>query len=322
MRRFDEQQTQEVQQTPTPTSSYKRDLRYILTQKCNYQCSFCHKEWCEGSEKELLSPDDYEYLFTTAKDTLWINQVSLSGGEPMLCKDLWPINEQLKSHNAHITMVSNWSLLSINREAFKDIDVLNVSLHTTNQDFFSTLTWSSVQVEDVIEEIITIQQQYPHLQIKINSAIIQDQNLPNSKDFEQKIALAEKYWRKLKYLELSDPDIPGFVSVHTFEQWLLDVWFIKKHSTARQNIYKKGSVEVITWRVFCAQAKETQHPQAYCKMYNDIYITPDGYISACPVDIKKFNAYDAILSRNSEALWMLLMQSIDKKTNYQCSFSS
>lgn len=322
MRRFDKQQPQNVATLTESPVSIERDLRYVLTQKCNYQCSFCHKEWCDGSEKELLGPDDYEFLLSTAKEVLGINQVSLSGGEPMMRNDLWPINHQLKNNWAKITMVSNWALLSTNSEALKDVDKLNISLHTTDQKLFTTLTWSSTQVDDIINEIATIQEKYPHLQIKLNSAIIKDQNLPNSKDFEQKVILAEKYWRKLKYLELSDPDIPGFVSVHTFEQWLLDVWFIKKHSTARQNIYKKGSVEVITWRVFCAQAKETQDPQAYCKMYNDIYITPDWYISACPVDIKKFNAYDAILSRNSEALGMLLMQSIDKKTNYQCSFSS
>jgi cyclic pyranopterin phosphate synthase len=322
MRRFDKQQPQDVATLTESPASIERDLRYVLTQKCNYQCSFCHKEWCDGSEKELLSPDDYEYLFATAKDALWINQVSLSGGEPMLCKNLWPINEQLKSHDAHITMVSNWSLLSINREALKDVDVLNVSLHTTNQDFFSTLTWSSVQVEDIIEEIITIQEEYPHIQIKINSAIIQDQNLPGSKDFIQKIELAKKHWWKLKYFELSDADIPWFVSVRTFEDMLISLWFSKVHNDARHNNYAKDGVEIITWRVFCSEAKETNDPQWYCKNFNDIYITPDGYLSSCPIDIKKFSAYNAIVTRNTDQLSKILQQTIANETQYACPFSS
>ncbi|MEI7920145.1 MAG: hypothetical protein WCH65_08625 [bacterium] len=39
----------------------------------------------------------------------------------------------------------------------------------------------------------SMQEKYPHLNIKLNSAIIKDQNLPGSQDFEQKVVLAEKY---------------------------------------------------------------------------------------------------------------------------------
>lgn len=302
--------------------SCTRDLRYILTQKCNYDCVFCHKEWCDGSEKDVLNDKDYGFLFTTAQDALHIQQVSFSGWEPMMRSDIWDIWRQLKRHGAKITMVSNGALISTNPEALQNIDNVNISLHTTDQKLFTTLTRSSAQVDDIISEVSSIQKQYPHLNIKLNSALIKDQNMPGSKDFFDKIALAETYWRKLKYLELSDSTIPGFVSLEEFEFGLLAHWFIKVHSNARQNIYKRGSVEIITWRVFCAQAKETTDPQWYCKKYNDIYITPDWYLSACPLDIKKFSAYDAIISRNTELLSSLLQQSIDEKTHYECPFIS
>ena len=146
--------------------------------------------------------------------------------------------------------------------------------------------------------------------------------MPDTDDFAYKMKLASTYWWKLKYLELSDAEIPGFVDVETFKEELLKTGFALDHQTPRQSIYKKDNIEVITGRVFCSEAKQTQDPQWYCKQYNDIYITPDGYLSSCPMDVKKFSAYDAIISRNSMVLGQLFQQAIDKNTPYQCPFSS
>lgn len=315
-----EQENVQAEKKELDISWIKRDLRYILTQKCNYNCSFCHKEWCDGSEKNLLNADDYDFIFSTAKDALWIRQVTLSGGEPMTRNDIWTIAQKLHESGAKVTMVSNGALISKHPETMKHIDILNLSLHTTEQEIYTTITWSHTKVKDLINEIAHIHQQYPHLQIKLNSAIIKNQNIPGSQDFIQKCLLAQKYWWKLKYLELSEKSIPGFVDLKDFEQWLIDNGFIKNHTTARQSFFKKWTIEVITGKVFCAQAKETKDPQAYCKQYNDIYVTPDWYLSGCPLDIKKFSAYEAIISRNSKQLASLFHDVVDTNSQYQCPF--
>lgn len=306
----------------THISPITRDLRYILTQKCNYQCSFCHKEWCDGSEKNLLHADDYAFIFATAKDALWIDQVTLSGGEPMMRKDIWTIAKKLHDSGAKTTMVSNWALIPKRPEILEFIDILNLSLHTTQQDVYTALTWSSTNIENLIQEIASLHTRYPHLRIKLNSAIIAWQNTPETDDFMYKNRLASRYWWKLKYLELSDADIPGFVDGKIFEQSLTHKWFVPYHTTARQHMYRKDDVEVITGKVFCSEAKQTDDPQWYCRQYNDIYITPDGYLSVCPMDIKKISAYRSIVSRDSAALKVLLETTIAPTTPYACSFSS
>ena len=310
--------------SPTATNlpQIKRDLRYILTQKCNYQCSFCHKEWCDGSEKNLLQAHDYEFLFSTARDVLWIEQVTLSGGEPMMRKDIGKITQELSDAGAHLTMVSNGALIAKKPEVMKDIQTLNLSLHTTDQQLYTNLTWSHTQVQALIHDIAEIHEHYPHLQIKLNSAIIQQQNTPDTDDFAYKMELASRYGWKLKYLELSEENIPGFVNLETFQKDLLKNGFILDYQTPRQGIYRKNDVEVITWRVFCSEAKQTKDPQWYCKQYNDIYVTPDGYLSTCPIDIKKIDAYDAIVSKKTAWLGQLLEESIAQTTNYHCPFIS
>lgn len=298
-----------------------RDLRYVLTQKCNYHCGFCHKEWCDGSEKNLLYADDYDFLFSTARAYVGIQQVTLSGGEPMMRKDIVKISHRLHDAGAKVTMVSNGARIYEHPEVMQDIDVLNLSLHTTNQELYTTLTWSSTKVTDLLERIAQIHDQYPHLHIKLNSAIISKENTPDTDDFRYKVDLAARYWWKLKYLELSDEHIPGFVSLDSFQEKLLKQGFLLDQKLPRQAVYKKDNVEVITGKVFCSEAKQTQDPQWYCKQYNDIYITPDGYISSCPIDIKKITAYDAIVSRNWAALGQLLQETIDSHTQYHCPFT-
>ena len=307
-----------AKQESDPTT---RDLRYVLTQKCNYRCGFCHKEWCDGSEKNLLYADDYNFIFSTARAYVGIDQVTLSGGEPMMRKDIVKISQGLHDAGAKVTMVSNGARIDKHPEIMQYIDVLNISLHTTNQDLYTILTWSSTKVKDLIEWIIHIHDHYPHLQIKLNSAIINQENTPDTDDFAYKVALASRYWWKLKYLELSDEHIPGFVCLDSFQENLLKHGFLLGKKLSRQTTYKKDNVEVITWKVFCSEAKQTQDPQGYCKQYNDIYITPDGYISSCPIDIKKITAYDTIVSRNWAALGQLFQEAIDNNTQYQCPFS-
>jgi len=312
----------QIRKSAEKTAQVQRDLRYILTQKCNYQCSFCHKEWCDGSEKNLLNADDYDFLFSTAKDTLGIQQVTLSGGEPMMRNDISQITKQLHWSGAKVTMVSNGALIANNPEAMKHVDTLNLSLHTTNQDLYTTLTWSPTKIQNLIDGMAQIHKINPHLQIKLNSAIIEEQNTPDTEDFIYKTQLASKYWWKLKYLELSENTLPGFVDLESFRKNLLKNGFALDYKTARQDIYTKDGVEVVTGRVFCSEAKKTSDPQQYCKTNNDIYITPDGYLSSCPVDIKKISAFDAIMARNWWALSKLFQEAVDKKTNYACPFSS
>jgi len=62
---------------------------------------------------------------------------------------------------------------------------------------------------------------YPKLNIKVNSAIVKDENTIDSQDFQKKIELAQQYGRKLKYLELCDPKDPLFVDIKNFEKELL-----------------------------------------------------------------------------------------------------
>ena len=86
-----------------------RELRLIVTQSCNYQCYFCHREGIEKDAKTLLNSSDYEYLFKICKKEFDWNEVSITGGEPFMNKEIDSIIKKLYDeflgdiggHNAH-----------------------------------------------------------------------------------------------------------------------------------------------------------------------------------------------------------------------------
>ena len=47
-----------------------RELRLIITQDCNYQCYFCHREGIERKSESILNSSDYEYLFSVCKKNM------------------------------------------------------------------------------------------------------------------------------------------------------------------------------------------------------------------------------------------------------------
>ena len=57
-------------------------LRLVLTDKCNFNCVFCHNDQVHIKHENCLDSKDYGFLINTAKD-LNINHVVLTGGEPL-----------------------------------------------------------------------------------------------------------------------------------------------------------------------------------------------------------------------------------------------
>ncbi len=74
-----------------------RVLRLSLTDRCNFRCSFCmppDREYRFLSRRELLTPEEIEKL-VRAFVKLGVRKVRLTGGEPLLRKDLEEIVERI-----------------------------------------------------------------------------------------------------------------------------------------------------------------------------------------------------------------------------------
>ena len=72
------------------------DLRVGLTDRCNFRCVYClpeeHNDWIARSE--ILSYEEIETVVRAAVD-LGIEKIRLTGGEPLLRRDLPVLVEKI-----------------------------------------------------------------------------------------------------------------------------------------------------------------------------------------------------------------------------------
>lgn len=120
------------------SASYTKEksLRLILTQECTYNCSMCHKEGIHSKKENLLTNEDFAYIYEIANKEYGINKVNLTGGDPLLRDDIQDLLIKLKQKNAKITMTTNGYLLDKNIEIGNLLNKLNISVHSLNKEKF------------------------------------------------------------------------------------------------------------------------------------------------------------------------------------------
>ena len=94
-----------------------KTLQWMLTERCNYQCRHCYLHGShpsDSTEKAVAHPDTQTLL--SCMDHMrqeGIRDVILTGGEPLLRKDLWMIMRALTERGIRISrIITNASLLT------------------------------------------------------------------------------------------------------------------------------------------------------------------------------------------------------------------
>lgn len=115
----------------------KKDIRFLITNSCNYGCYFCHAEGVSGTlGKHELTVDNYITLYTLYSELEGWNGVTLSGGEPFLFRDIDELLKRLYEAGAQVTVVTNGALLDRPSSGYQ--------VHQKNQCFYSHYRPSNV----------------------------------------------------------------------------------------------------------------------------------------------------------------------------------
>ncbi len=258
----------------------EKSLRLILTQECTYNCSMCHKEGIHSKKENLLTNEDFAYIYEIANKEYGINKVNLTGGDPLLRDDIQDLLIKLKQKNAKITMTTNGYLLDKNIEIGNLLNKLNISVHSLNKEKFEELCGKKDSFEKVINNIKMFRAQYPTLNIGINTTIIKGIN-SDEKEIEELIEMAGLLKVELKFIELYPKNAKEFVPIHTLEPILKKLGFYIVKSEFRKNIYTNKKQIITLTRCTCSVVCDKANKKEACKNNNDLYITPDGKISLC-----------------------------------------
>ncbi|HSF16569.1 MAG TPA: GTP 3',8-cyclase MoaA [Vicinamibacteria bacterium] len=122
-----------------------RSLRVSVTDRCNLRCQYCMPEmdyvWLP--RQHLLSFEETARLVGVFTE-IGVDKVRLTGGEPLLRKDLASLVRQLRDNRRirDLALTTNGILLSEQAEALKEagLDRITVSLDTLRADRFRELT--------------------------------------------------------------------------------------------------------------------------------------------------------------------------------------
>jgi cyclic pyranopterin phosphate synthase len=193
------------------TDSYNRpirDLRVSLTDRCNFRCFYClpHGEPPIAPKAQMLSYEEIEYVCEIFV-SLGIQKLRLTGGEPMLRRDIETIIAKLaKLKDAglqDLALTTNGYFLPERASSLRDagLDRVTISLDSLKKDVFKRMT--GVDVLDRVLGGIEAAKKAKLEPIKINAVIVRGHNEDEVADFA---AFARDYDVKMRFIEFMPLD--------------------------------------------------------------------------------------------------------------------
>src|SRR5713101_4072077 len=94
-----------------------RDLRLSVTDRCNFRCTYCMPKEVFGRDyvfldrAEILSFEEMTRLGRIFIG-LGVEKIRLTGGEPLVRRDLYRLVAMLKELDVELTLTTNGSLLA------------------------------------------------------------------------------------------------------------------------------------------------------------------------------------------------------------------
>jgi cyclic pyranopterin phosphate synthase len=260
------------------------DVRISVTDRCNFRCQYCMPAeglpWLERSA--LLTYEEIERIVRLLA-AMGVHDVRLTGGEPLVRKELWRLVEALSAiEDVHdLSLTTNGYLLAKQVEDLVRAGLrrVNVSLDSLSRDRFYQLTRrdSMAQVLEGLEAA----QAHPELRpIKVNVVALKDftedevlrfaefaRRHPYEVRFIEFMPLdADRSWTRDKVLP--NADIVSMIDA----VYPLEAVGRERHGTARRYRFADGNGEM----GFISPVSEP-----FCGDCNRIRLTAEGQLRTC-----------------------------------------
>jgi len=160
-----------------------KDLRISITDRCNFRCNYCMPPDQFGHNHEFLPRSEilsFEDITLIVKSmlTLGLKKVRITGGEPLLRKDICKLISMIRECDStlDIALTTNGSLLSKFAEdlAKSGLDRVTVSIDAIDDGLISKISNSNFTSQEIIEGITAAKDS--GLKVKINTVVIKNFN--------------------------------------------------------------------------------------------------------------------------------------------------
>ena len=284
-----------------------RDLRVSLTDRCNFRCFYClpHGEPPIAPKEQMLSYEEIEYVCDIFV-SLGIEKLRLTGGEPMLRRDIETIIQKLARLKASglqdLALTTNGYYLPERAQSLKDagLDRVTISLDSLKRDVFKRMT--GVDVLDKVLAGIAAAKAAKLDPIKINAVIVRGHNEDEVADFA---AFAREYDVKMRFIE--------FMPLDSGHEWsradVVSGKEIRERIDERFPLVRvevaRGSETSLRYRFADGAAGEigiiAPVSEPFCGACSRIRLTADGQIRTCLFSTVEHSLRDVVRSGASRA---------------------
>jgi len=284
-----------------------RDLRVSLTDRCNFRCFYClpHGEPPIAPKEQMLSFEEIDYVCEIFVG-LGIEKLRLTGGEPMLRRDIETIIRKLArlktSGLRDLALTTNGYYLPDRAQSLKDagLDRVTISLDSLKRDVFKRMT--GVDVLDKVLAGIDAAKKAGLEPIKINAVIVRGHNEDEVADFA---AFARDYDVKMRFIE--------FMPLDSGHEWA------REDVVSGKEIRDRISERFPLVRVDVARGSDTSSryrfadgapgeigiiapvTEPFCGACSRIRLTADGQIRTCLFSTVEHSLRDVVRSGASRA---------------------
>ena len=288
-------------------------LRITLTNRCNVNCIYCHHDGMRSSKNEM-TPDEIYKICQIAK-RIGVRKIRLSGGEPLIRKDIVEIISKISSIGFNdISITTNGILLEKYAKDLKEagLDRVNVSLDTLNPETYEFITkkdYLEAAKKGILKSVEV--GLYP---VKINMVIMRDINEHEIKDMFNFCKDNNMVLQLIELIESENCDDDKFSAEYHYklekvEERLYDIADEvreREFMQGRRKYYiNGGEIEVV---------KPVDNSK-FCANCTRLRVTPDGKIKPCL--LRNDNLVDIITDiRNNESdekLEEIFLKGIDKR---------
>lgn len=256
------------------------NLRISLTQRCDHQCFFCHKEGEFEMGSELSIEEIGAFVHQAVK--FGVTSVKLTGGEPLMRSDIVEIVKSLAPLVNDLSMTTNGTMLKELAAKLKEsgLDRVNVSLHTLRAETHRALT--GVDDIDKVKQGLLRAIEVGLRPVKINMTVIRGYN---DDEIDDMIEYCGKIGAHLQLIELQEmPELEDFVHE--------DLWVDMKQVERRlEAMAFKIEQRDLHWRkrysimskngpVVVEIVRSMRNPE-FCQHCTRIRITSKGQVKPC-----------------------------------------
>src|SRR5918992_111368 len=284
-----------------------RDLRVSLTDRCNFRCFYClpHANPPIAPKEQMLSYEEIEYVCRIFV-SLGIEKLRLTGGEPMMRRDIETIIRKLSELKQDglqdLALTTNGYFLPERARGLKTagLDRVTISLDSLKRDVFKRMT--GVDVLDKVLAGIAAAKDAGLEPIKINAVIVRGHNEDEVADFA---AFAREHDVKMRFIE--------FMPLDSGHEWSRDM--VVSGREIRERIgerfplipidVKRGSETSSRYRFLDGAPGEigiiAPVTEPFCGACSRIRLTADGQIRTCLFSTVEHSLRDVVRSGASRA---------------------